>query len=117
MVAPPQSAFPERRSQSNPRRSCILSRSLTSVQESSDIGLQGKQQAEEKNGMFVSRPRATASAFGVKPYIFSLTPFCFFLVMPGQPSLGALSRRFGPLQVPLAHPALGSAGQIGKYCR
>lgn len=55
MVALPQSAFPKRHAQSNPRRSCVLSRSLTSVQESSDIGLQGKQQAEEKNGMFVSR--------------------------------------------------------------
>lgn len=55
MVALPQSAFPKRHAQSNPRRSCVLSCSLTSVQESSDIGLQGKQQAEEKNGMFVSR--------------------------------------------------------------
>lgn len=69
-----QSASPKR--PSHPKLTDVFS--VTSLQESSDIGLQGKQQAEEEVGKYCVRftlIRATNCVFGVKHwlFLFSLT--------------------------------------------
>lgn len=76
-VSFPQEAFSVKTK--TPMCSLSLSLSLTSVQESGDIGLQGKQQAEEENGKHCVccthlLSHATNGVFGVKHSIFLFPP-------------------------------------------